>query len=273
MLDKVRELTTTASFNRWAPSKWPGSTRGKLFGVRDGQRKLVATATTLLVPGFDGLRRGARRRSSAQRSSTVPAGAAARTPGPAVARTSCTSIGASHSLQATTAVHVMAARRVVQDEERAFGASEPAVAPCRHRGQDGVGVPALLGEAVFVASGVLLILDPTQETLFHETGEPLGEDVAPDPELVLELVEAARAQARLADQQEVPMVAEHGSAPCDGAGPVRGIDALHRPSLGQRGAAWNAEYSMPPPLSYMMERIVTNHGFHHRIDRGVFCSG
>jgi acyl-coenzyme A thioesterase PaaI-like protein len=24
---------------------------GELFGVRDGQRKLVATATTLLVPG------------------------------------------------------------------------------------------------------------------------------------------------------------------------------------------------------------------------------
>ena len=115
-------------------------------------------------------------------------------------------------------VHVVVAGGVVQHDGCAFGAGEPTVSPGCHRRQDRVGVASFVGEAVLVADRVLLILDATQEPLFDEPGEAQCEDVAPDPEFVLEIVESSRPEACLADQQQVPVVAEHGGTTAIGHG-------------------------------------------------------
>jgi hypothetical protein len=133
-------------------------------------------------------------------------------------------------------VHVVVTGRVVQDEGGALWAGEPAVAPCGHRGQDGKCVAALVGEAILVTDRVLLVLDATQYTLFDESGEAPREHVAPDSELALELLEAPCAEAGLADQQQVPMVAEHRSTTRNCAWPIGGVDTLHTPSLRPRVA-------------------------------------
>ena len=88
-------------------------------------------------------------------------------------------------------VHVVLAGGVVQHQWCAFRAREPAVAPGGHGGEDRVGVAALLREAVLVAGRVRLVLDPAQQALVDEPVETSGEDVAPDAQRLLEVVEAA----------------------------------------------------------------------------------
>ena len=124
-------------------------------------------------------------------------------------------------------VHVVVAGRVVQDQGRAFGAGKPALAPGGHGGEDRVHLATLVGEPVLVAAGVLLVLVPGQECVVDQAGQPPGEDVAPDAQSRLEVVEAARAEAGLADKQQVPVVAEHVGAAGDGAGPARHVGPFH----------------------------------------------
>ena len=71
-----------------------------------------------------------------------------------------------------------------------------------------------------MAGRVLLVLDPAQQTLLDETVQPLGEDVASCAERLLEVVESTSAETCLTDQEQVPVVAEHGRAAGDGARPV-----------------------------------------------------
>ena len=130
-------------------------------------------------------------------------------------------------------VHVVVAGRVVQHEGGALGTGEPALAPCGHRGEDRVRVAAFVGEAILVTGRVLLVLDATQQTLFHKTGEAKAEHVPPNGKFVLEVVEPAGAKAGLADEEQVPVVAEHGGAAGDGARPVGRVDAFHPISLEQ----------------------------------------
>src|SRR5437764_9289718 len=86
---------------------------------------------------------------------------------------------------------------------------------------------------------VWLVLDPAQQALVHEPVETSGEDVASDTERLLEVVEPASAETGLTDEQQVPVVAEHGRAAGDGARPVGGVGALHAPSLEEMVASWN----------------------------------
>ena len=124
-------------------------------------------------------------------------------------------------------VHVVAACGVVELERAAFGAGEPAVAPRRHRGEDRVDVAALVGEPVLVANRTLLVLDTGEHSLVDEQGEVRREDVAPDAERALEVVEPAHAEARLAKQQQVPPVAQHVDGAGDRARPLRRVGACH----------------------------------------------
>ena len=154
---------------------------------------------------------------------------------------SWTSIGWSHSLHTTTAC--MSWSQVVWCSTRGVP-SGPVSQRSPHAAiaaRIGICVSALVGEAILVTDRVLLVLDATQHTLFDEPGEALREHVAPDPEFVLELLEAAGAEAGLADQQQVPVVAEHRSTPGDGAWPIGGVDTLHTASLRRWVASWNVQ--------------------------------
>ena len=114
-------------------------------------------------------------------------------------------------------MHVVGACGVVKHKRGALFAHEPAVAPCGHRRENRVGVASLVGEAVFVTRRVFLILNPTHQSLVAEAGEPSDEDVAADPECCLKVVEFAGSETRLADEDQVPVVAEDRGATSDGA--------------------------------------------------------
>ena len=47
------------------------------------------------------------------------------------------------------------------------------------------------------------------------------------PSAWLEVVEPASAEAQLAEEQQVPVIAEHSRTAGDGARPIRGVGALH----------------------------------------------
>src|SRR5207244_9602193 len=115
---------------------------------------------------------------------------------------------------------------------------EPPIAPRGHRGEDRVHVAALVGQAVLVARRTRLVLEAGQQPFVDETREPLAEDVAPDPERGPEVVEAAGAEARLPDQQQIPVVAQQVGAARDRARPRRGVGAFHADTVSQWVASW-----------------------------------
>ena len=132
-------------------------------------------------------------------------------------------------------MHVVATGSVMQDEGSAFGAGEPAFAPGRHGGKNRVDVSAFVGEAVLAAGRSLLVFDPAEQVFVNETVQSLGEDVASDPERGLEVVEAAGPETRLAQDQQVPVVAEDVDAAGDGARPARCVGAFQeaQPTVGE----------------------------------------
>ena len=117
-------------------------------------------------------------------------------------------------------VHVVVAGGVVQDQRRAFRTGQPAVTPCGHRREDGVHLSTLVGESIFVTLPAFVVGHPGQHAFFDDAVEPLGQDVPADAERCLKVVEPASAEARLSDDQQVPVVAEHVSGASDGARPV-----------------------------------------------------
>src|SRR5205823_11404144 len=124
-------------------------------------------------------------------------------------------------------VHVVIALRVVQHERRSFRSDEPTLTPSRHSREDRIRVPALVGEPVLEARRALLVLDAREDPFVDKSREPLREDVAPDAELGLEVVEATRAETGLADEQRVPVIAQKIGAAGDGARPPGRVGALH----------------------------------------------
>ena len=128
-------------------------------------------------------------------------------------------------------MHVVDTGAVMQDEGSPFGTGEPAFAPGRHGGKDRVDASAFVGEAVLTSGRSLLVFDPAEQLFVNETVQSMGEDVASDPERGLEVVEAAGPETRLANDQQVPVVAEDVDAAGDGARPARCVGAFHRNSL------------------------------------------
>jgi hypothetical protein len=71
-----------------------------------------------------------------------------------------------------------------------------------------VELAAFVGHPVLVALGPLAVADALQDPLLDEAVQPVGEDVAGDPEALLELLEAAQAKEAVADDQERPGLAD-----------------------------------------------------------------
>src|SRR5437763_319382 len=99
-------------------------------------------------------------------------------------------------------VRVTVPEGALDDERKARLVGHVAVAPLHERDQRRVEVQAHLREPVLVALGALLVALPLEDARAHETLQAIREDVARDPEIRLELVEAPHAQERLAEDQQ-----------------------------------------------------------------------
>jgi hypothetical protein len=84
-----------------------------------------------------------------------------------------------------------------------------AIAPLQQRHHDRPQVDPLLGQAVLEARGALLVGHAHEDALVDEAAQAVGEDVARDAEVALEVVEAPHAHERLAHDEDRPAVAEH----------------------------------------------------------------
>ena len=103
-----------------------------------------------------------------------------------------------------------------------------AIAPLQQGHHDRPQVEALLGQAVLEARGAVLVGHALEDALVDEAAEAVGEDVARDAEVALEVVEAAHAHERLAHDEDRP------AAPRAPRGPGRSSSS----GLRRCGAAW-----------------------------------
>src|SRR5438309_326643 len=100
---------------------------------------------------------------------------------------------------------------------RPLPAGHVPVAPARDAHHDGVEIEPLLRETVLEAPGAVLVALASEHAVPHELPEAIGEPVARDAEARLERLEAARAEERVAQDEERPAVADDGERPCDRA--------------------------------------------------------
>src|ERR1044072_4371999 len=105
-------------------------------------------------------------------------------------------------------------------QRRAFVAGQVLVAPAEDRDDRGGEVAAHRGQLVLVALGVLLVADLLEDPGAGERLQAGAQDVARDPQVALQLGEAADAEERLAHDQEGPALAEHLHRAADRTGLV-----------------------------------------------------
>ena len=120
------------------------------------------------------------------------------------------------ALHAAAAVVDQPAAHLVADQHRrALGLGQVAVAPVHHGDHHRPQVEPLLGEEVLVAGRALLVRALLEDVLLNQPREPVGEHVARDAEVVLDLVEAPAAVEDVADDEQRPALAEHLEGACD----------------------------------------------------------
>jgi hypothetical protein len=113
-----------------------------------------------------------------------------------------------------------AATGVPHHGRRPLRAGEVTVAPRHERHQDRHQLATRLAEPVLVPlprTG-LAVGGALDETRLRQPGEPAGQDVARDPEMPGELVEAPDAVGHVAQHEQRPPVADQGERPGDRAG-------------------------------------------------------
>src|SRR5207247_7785970 len=93
--------------------------------------------------------------------------------------------------------HVPAAA-MAEDDCRALRLRRPAVPPLAELDQDPVEVDALPRQAILVARRMLAVELTPEDPLGDERRQPVAEDVAGDPDVAPEVLEAANAEAGLA---------------------------------------------------------------------------
>jgi len=100
---------------------------------------------------------------------------------------------------------------VGDDDRRALGIGAVAVTPADERDEHGAEVPSGLCEAVLEPGpgARLAVGNLGEDTLVDERGEALGEDVAGDAEVFLQVVEAADPVEDVPEDEDRPAVPEH----------------------------------------------------------------
>jgi hypothetical protein len=91
------------------------------------------------------------------------------------------------------------------------------IAPCKQRMERRPQVAAGRRELVERAPGVVGIGPPLKDAIVDEAAEPVGQDGLGDVEVDLEVVEAAHAEERVAEDQERPTLADDLKRACQRA--------------------------------------------------------
>lgn len=106
---------------------------------------------------------------------------------------------------------------MLQDERTALRVGEVSVSPLQQAGDHGLQIQALTGQVVLEPRRVFLVLTSFQHAVLEQALEARCEHVARDAEMLLHLVESARTQEELAQDQQAPGIAEHLQGAGDGA--------------------------------------------------------
>src|SRR5688572_24697471 len=233
---------SSSTMSGWWVAAWAMATRPSLasstttnrssYSMAVRRRTLMSgsSSTISTVAGTRAVKHGWPGARSRAVSTASPPGGARPRPGRDLADVEVLPALAAHD----DGVHVVVAAVVVQEHGRPFRSAEPAAPPGVHGGEHAIGVAALVGQPVLGSRRRGLVLDAVEHTLGDEALEPEGEHVATDAEVALEVVEAAGPEARLPDQQHVPVIAEDVGAAGDVARPVGRVRAPH---AGTSGAA------------------------------------
>jgi hypothetical protein len=91
------------------------------------------------------------------------------------------------------------------------------VAPLSETGEGDVEVTPLSREPVLEPLRALAVAHLLQDALLHQAVQAVGENVTGDAEALLELVEAAEPEERVADNQQRPALADDLERPGDRA--------------------------------------------------------
>ena len=124
-------------------------------------------------------------------------------------------------------VQQAAAVAVAQHDWGTRGGGRVAIAPAQELDDHRPQVEALLGEAVLVALGALLVGDLPQDALRDEPLQARGEHVARDAEVALDRVEAAHAEEDVAQDEHRPALADELERARDRAVLVPVVAAQH----------------------------------------------
>ncbi len=122
--------------------------------------------------------------------------------------------------------HGMPAAAVHQLDGRTGVAGHPAVAPASERHDDRPEVAALLGQPVLEARRALLVLDAVEHAGRDQPPQAVGEAVARQTDGA-EVLEAARAEERVAQHEQRPAIADDRERSRHRAGQVSDVTPAH----------------------------------------------
>ena len=111
-----------------------------------------------------------------------------------------------------------------EHDRRAGVLAEVTVSPAHQGDQSGGEVEAPGGQAVLVPDGPDVVGAAFEHAVVDQLLEPVGEDVASDAEVAMQVLEATDAAERVTQDQERPAVADDLEGAGDGAGIIRHSD-------------------------------------------------
>jgi hypothetical protein len=102
------------------------------------------------------------------------------------------------------------------DRDRIIGGAEMPIGPPHQAHDHRIQVERALRQPVLIPVGVGPVADPLEHAVADEPAQALGQDIARDAEVPLELPVAADAEEGLAQDQERPAIAEDVNRELDG---------------------------------------------------------
>jgi hypothetical protein len=143
---------------------------------------------------------------------------------------------------------------VLESGRRPSWPGEVPVAPSCERHHDRAQVKAGAGEAVLVPSPAagLAVGDALGQAGFGQPGQPAGEHVAGDAEVVGEVIEATDAIEQVPQHKQRPRLADQLQRPCQGACPAVKLCPSHAYTI---AGLLNKTQIPPSPRLCLLERI------------------
>lgn len=98
--------------------------------------------------------------------------------------------------------------RVVDEQRGRLPVGSPTIAPAHECDESRRKIHTFGRQSVFVAVGPLLVLDLVQDVAFDQPGQPVGQQVASNPQVVLQLTEAMNASEDVTHDQQRPAITD-----------------------------------------------------------------